>query len=255
MNNAERFSCTVIKNPDNLKYDESIRQFQGCPTVAVTKGGRIFLGWYAGGIKEPHMNNYNLLIYSDDKGKTWSDPVLIIPSSYTMSVHALDIQLFIDPKGALHVCWVQNNTIKSKEPIMKKSGKPAVKVDGYAFVDFKHSEWEVVCNNPDAEELDFSAPRYLHTTSYAINTATVSARMTEKPLLITTVPKKSEQYLTKQWLMKETTEVFVCLPVLCTVMRQNAILTITDALGLKRCQAELLTPIHAFLFKDYRRAG
>lgn len=162
MNNAELFPCTVIKNPDDLKYDESIRLFQGCPTVAVTKGGRIFLGWYAGGIKEPHMNNYNLLIYSDDKGKTWSDPVLIIPSSYEMSVHALDIQLFIDPKGALHVCWVQNNTLKTNEPIMEISGKPAVKVDGYAFLDFKHSEWEDVCNDPDAEELSFSAPRYLY---------------------------------------------------------------------------------------------
>ena len=65
-------------------------------------------GWYAGGTREPHMDNYNLLIYSDD-GKSWSKPLLVIPSSYEMCVQALDIQIYIDREGALHVCWVQNN--------------------------------------------------------------------------------------------------------------------------------------------------
>ena len=68
MNNAEKISCDVLYKPESSKYFESIRIFQGCPTIAVTKGGRIYLGWYAGGLREPHMNNYNLLIYSDDKG-------------------------------------------------------------------------------------------------------------------------------------------------------------------------------------------
>ena len=110
MNNAEKKACDVLYKPKSSKYLESIRMFQGCPTLAVTKGGRIYMGWYAGGLREPHMNNYNLLIYSDDKGATWSEPLLVIPSSYENSVHALDIQLFIDPDGSLHVLWVQNNT-------------------------------------------------------------------------------------------------------------------------------------------------
>ncbi len=127
MNNAKNFPCEIIFNPKSTKYHEDIRIFQGCPTIAVTNGGRIFLGWYAGGRCEPNMENYNLLIYSDDGGKSWSKPVLVIPSSYEMNVHALDIQLFISPDGALHIQWVQNNTslFKGEEPEYKP-GQPMV---------------------------------------------------------------------------------------------------------------------------------
>lgn len=79
MNNANKIPCDIIYNPVSRTYWESVRQFQGCPTIAVTRGGRIFLGWYAGGTKEPHMDNYNLLVYSDDNGETWSKPLLVIP--------------------------------------------------------------------------------------------------------------------------------------------------------------------------------
>ena len=97
MKNADKTACEVLYRPESDKYDQDIRMFQGCPTVAVTGGGRIYLGWYAGGTGEPHMENYNLLIYSDDDGSTWSKPIIVIPSSYENHVHALDIQLFTDP--------------------------------------------------------------------------------------------------------------------------------------------------------------
>jgi len=163
MGNASKYPCEILYRPTDPKYDESIRLFQGCPTLAVTRGGRIYLGWYAGGTKEPHMDNYNLLVYSDDEGKTWSSPLLVIPSSYEMSVHALDIQLFIDREGALHVCWVQNNTVKEPREIgeQAKSNQPNVYVDGYRFNDFGHAEWEIVCHNPDSDEPQFSAPKFM----------------------------------------------------------------------------------------------
>ncbi len=163
MSNAKNFSCEVIYNPTDIKYSEDIRMFQGCPTIAVTKGGRIFLGWYAGGLREPSMDNYNLLVYSDDKGKTWSEQILVIPSSYERNVHALDIQLFLDPKGALHVQWVQNNTrIRTGQRVCVKEGQPIVIAEGYVYDDFAHTEWEIVCENPDAEVLEFSQPRYVY---------------------------------------------------------------------------------------------
>ncbi|MBE6883306.1 MAG: bifunctional 4-hydroxy-2-oxoglutarate aldolase/2-dehydro-3-deoxy-phosphogluconate aldolase [Ruminococcaceae bacterium] len=163
MRNAEKIPCDVLYRPQSLKYHEDIRMFQGCPTIAVTKGGRIYLGWYSGGTTEPHMSNYNLLVYSDDKGTTWSDPLLVIPSSYERCVHALDIQLFIDPKGRLHVQWVQNNTEPApKERPQARAGQPLCFVDGYMFNDFMHSEWEIICEEPDAEEPVFSDPRYVY---------------------------------------------------------------------------------------------
>lgn len=63
--------CKVLYRPQDEKYAENIRNFQGCPTIAITRGGRIYLGWYSGGVREPDMENYNLLIYSDDGGKSF----------------------------------------------------------------------------------------------------------------------------------------------------------------------------------------
>lgn len=169
MSNAQVYSCPILRNPTDPKYAESIRLFQGCPTIAATKGGRLYLGWYAGGTREPHMDNYNLLSYSDDQGQTWSAPLLVIPSSYELRVHALDIQLWTDPDGALHVCWVQNNTRPANDGrtqgVFSVPGYdpklPAIQVDGYIFDDFQHAEWEVVCQDPDAADPVFSEPRYL----------------------------------------------------------------------------------------------
>lgn len=162
MGNANKIACEILYRPNELRFEESIRNFQGCPTLATTSKGRIYLGWYSGGTREPHMENYNVLIYSDDFGKSWSKPLLIIESSKKNFIHALDIQLWTDPKGHLHVVWVQNNT--ELEPKILPKGlknQPLVCVDGYMFNDFVHAEWEMVCENPDDENPIFSEPRYL----------------------------------------------------------------------------------------------
>lgn len=154
MGSAKDTSCDFLLYCKDEKYAESIRQWQGCPTVAVTPKGRIFLGWYSGGLREPHMDNYNLMVYSDDSGKTWSEPVVIIPSNKEHCIQALDIQLWISPEGKLYLFWVQNNTIKSEEQCYHW-------VDGYIFADFHHAQWLAVCDNPDADVLEFSEPRYI----------------------------------------------------------------------------------------------
>ena len=162
MDNAKKIPCSVLYRPDDAAYGEEIRRFQGCPTIAVTQKGRIYLGWYSGGSCEPHMENYNLLMYSDDACKTMEGPLLVIPSSKEHFVHALDIQLWIDPMGHLHVYWVQNNTEPLPDEIPKaKAGQPLTWVEGYLFRDFTHACWEIICEDPDAENPVFSAPRYL----------------------------------------------------------------------------------------------
>jgi len=160
--NASKISCDFLLYPKDEKYAENIRNFQGCPTIAITRGGRIFVAWYSGGTKEPHMENYNLIVYSDDKGRTWSDPVVVIPSSKENFIHSLDIQLWTAPDGSLHVYWVQNNTAYDTDPKPElKPNQPWVVVDGYQFYDFYHSEWRAICENPDADVLTFSEPRCL----------------------------------------------------------------------------------------------
>ena len=160
--NALKYSCDLLTYPQDEKYAEGIRKFQGCPTIAVTKNGRIFLGWYSGGVREPDMENYNILIYSDDDGKTWSEPVLVIPSSKEKFIHALDIQLWTSPEGKLYVFWVQNNTAPESEPKpVAKENQPLICVDGYQYLDFRHSEWLCICDEPDSDNLTFSQPKCL----------------------------------------------------------------------------------------------
>lgn len=162
MSNAKKIPCEILYRPQDEKYSERIRNFQGCPTLAVTHGGRIYLGWYSGGTREPHMDNYNLLVYSDDKGKSWSEPLIVIPGSYRYNIHSLDIQIFTDSDGALHVCWVQNNTCPVPDVLPEaKKGQPLVCTDGYMFGDFVHAEWEMICHNPDDSSPAFSEPRYI----------------------------------------------------------------------------------------------
>jgi len=158
MTNAEK-STTVLYRPDDPRYDEHIREFQGCPTIAVTRGGRIYMGWYSGGWKEPHIDNYNLLVYSDDQGKHFSKPLIVIPSDRERMVHALDIQLWCAPDGRLFVFWVQNNVEPAPAEKPDFGGRPGVIVDEFLFRDFRHAAWMMICDDPDADEPQFSEPR------------------------------------------------------------------------------------------------
>lgn len=161
------YPCEIIFNPTDSKYDESIRQFQGCPTIAITKGGRVFAGWYSGGTIEPHIENYNILTLSDNNCQSFSKPKLVIPSSKERGVHALDIQLWIAPNGALWVFWVQNNAFPEKPEYEEKfkmtKTEPSVCRAGWRFPDMRHTLWAIVCDNPDAKELTFTKPRKLCT--------------------------------------------------------------------------------------------
>jgi hypothetical protein len=113
------------------------------------------------------MDNYNYLVYSDDGGKSFGAPLLVIASERERNVHALDIQLWIAPSGALWVFWVQNNAmpLTAENEYMlsaRQTGRlPVVDRDGYLFPDVRHTEWCVVCEDPDAENPVFTEPRLL----------------------------------------------------------------------------------------------
>lgn len=157
--NAKKICCDRLMYPKDPAFDTSIREFQGCPTIAVTRGGRIFAGWYSGGKCEPHMDNYNLLIYSDDRGRTWSEPVVVITSSKEKLIHALDIQLWTAPDGSLHVYWVQNDTEPDDgRELIGSEGDPTARRFGYIFGDRTHSEWRMICKDPDAAVIEFGEP-------------------------------------------------------------------------------------------------
>jgi len=137
-----RETAKVIMAPSE-KHSERLRFWQGCPSVASTPKGRLFAAWYSGGTGEPSPDQYNLLIKSDDGGKTWTDPLLVVDSLQESRIRAIDIQLWLDPEKRLWLFWTQrDDKIKDKEP-------------GHLSV------FAIVCENPDAAALSWSEPRYL----------------------------------------------------------------------------------------------
>lgn len=119
----------VITGENKLKkYKAECRLWQGIPTVAVTRGVRVFLSFYSGGTKE-YYGNYCVLEKSDDGGRTFSDAVAAVDVG--SDARAFDPCLWIDPHGRLW--WICN--------VMPEYA-------AYAYV----------CDDPDAEELVFGEP-------------------------------------------------------------------------------------------------
>ena len=125
------------------EYQVGKRFWQGCPTIQRTLRGTLFAGWYSGGFGEPSLSNYNLLVRSRDGGLSWSDPLLVIESLREEATIAIDIQLWMDPLNRMWLFWTQRHLrIPAAEP--------------------GHLElWAMVCDDPDAETLHWSEPRFI----------------------------------------------------------------------------------------------
>lgn len=110
------------------KFGTEQRLWQGIPSIEVTKGGRIFLTYYSGGIKE-EVGNYCILSASDD-GNHFMDVAI----TYREGARCYDPCLWIDPLERLWFTWA---------------------------VDPDRAVWASVCENPDAEELVWSEPKQI----------------------------------------------------------------------------------------------
>ena len=109
-------------------YSIDKRIWQGIPSIEVTRGGRIFLTYYSGGIKED-IGNYCILSKSDD-GEHFEDVAI----TYLEEHRCYDPCLWIDPVGRLWFTW------------------------GIAP---EHAVWATVCDDPDADELVWSEPKII----------------------------------------------------------------------------------------------
>ena len=137
------------------EVSEKNRAWQGCPTIARTRGGRMFAGWYTGGLLEPCIDNYNVLIHSDDNGESWSHPILAVYSDTEKMSRNLDIQLWVDEYNRLWVMWTHS-------PYYETSVKATIRTP---FTFDYHREFlcveAIVCKDPDADTLVWEAPRII----------------------------------------------------------------------------------------------
>lgn len=104
------------------------RLWQGIPGVEVTEKGRIFTVFYSGGHTE-ETGNYVILCYSDDGGKSFTDPAAVV---YERGYRCFDASLWIDPGKRLWLFYTLSPT---------------------------DMLYAAVCEDPDAETLLFREPR------------------------------------------------------------------------------------------------
>ena len=135
------------------EVSEKHRAWQGCPTIARTKGGRLFAGWLTGGMFEPCIDNHNILIYSDDNGDTWSDPILAVYSDTEHKIRNIDVQLWVDDDNRLWVTWTRSPYYKNSVPATIRTEFPCDYQSEFIGVE------ALVCNNPDGDTLVWEDPR------------------------------------------------------------------------------------------------
>lgn len=107
--------------------------------TAITKKGRQFACWVGGG---DNPKAFFLLSYSDDKAQSWREPVLVIdPHDDKLPYDRCTIvgTLWIDPLNRLWLFF--NQTLE--------------------HFDGRSSNWYIRCDDPDAEKLVWTEPRYI----------------------------------------------------------------------------------------------
>lgn len=101
----------LIPNPNSTEdYARAKRTGTGVPSMAVSRGGRIWAAWYSGKtpgeIIERCPHSYTVLSTSGDGGKTWKEVLAIDPDG-PGPLKAYDPQPWVDPNGQLWVFWHQ----------------------------------------------------------------------------------------------------------------------------------------------------
>lgn len=95
----------MVNTVPNIRYSAERRLFQGIPTIERTPNGRLWAAWIAR-TKCEAPDCHVLLVTSDDGGKSWSKPRLVIDPPG--DVCAFDPCLWLDPEGLLWMFWTQS---------------------------------------------------------------------------------------------------------------------------------------------------
>jgi len=157
---ANRFAENVKIEFDDT-YREENRAWQGAPTLARTKGGRLYVGFMSGGIYEPDPRNNSLLIYSDDDGDTWSEPVLSIESKPEINHRCFEFELWNAPDDSLWMFWAE---VPYEGGLELPNYEQVIDMENdseYHRLEDQTITYVSICRNPDDDEPVWSEPRAL----------------------------------------------------------------------------------------------
>ncbi|MBR6794304.1 MAG: exo-alpha-sialidase [Clostridia bacterium] len=157
---SEPFANNVLTDAAE-KHSEENRAWQGAPSIARTRGGRLFVSLMSGGIYEPDPRNCAIAVYSDDNGESWSEPLFVIESMPEKRLRTTDPEFWLAPNGALWLIWAE---IPYPAGLEMPTYEQLIDMENdseYHLLENQVKMYASVCENPDGEELVFSAPRFL----------------------------------------------------------------------------------------------
>ena len=102
------------------KHLTAARTFQGIPSCVQMPGGRLLACWYAGG-EDEGPDNFVIVVYSDDRGESWSDAVAVVEPQ-TDGIRAFDANIFVDANGKVRLFWAQSYSPANRKPIDLRCG-------------------------------------------------------------------------------------------------------------------------------------
>ena len=97
------------------KPADLLRTWQGIPGLEVTPKGRLYVSWFSGGTKEPAPENTVYLAYSEDRGRTFTDPTPM--AGPRGGARAFDPTLWRDPRGRLWYIFNRGNKDRAEHGV------------------------------------------------------------------------------------------------------------------------------------------
>ncbi|QDU79290.1 hypothetical protein Pla110_09970 [Polystyrenella longa] len=123
----------------------NLRNFQGCPQVEISEGGRLWATWFGSNVQAErapfHNDQFSVISTSADDGKTWKE-VFVFDPSELLGGGASDPMLWKDPNGNIRFIGHRNIDFKGKD-------------------EFASSAWEFTMLDPEVEHSAWTAPRLL----------------------------------------------------------------------------------------------
>jgi len=119
-----------------MDKSRTTEQWLGIPGIERTKRGRLLVVWFSGGEKEPDAENRIYLQTSDDDGKSFSQPRVVVEKPGITRVY--DPALWFAPDGVLWLIYNQSNPDTAE-----------------------HRICAIRCADADAAELKWSKPQTL----------------------------------------------------------------------------------------------
>jgi len=134
---ADSLLPATVLRPLPSKYDDEKRMWQGIPSMTIAPNGRLWATWYSGGTTEG-AENYVLLVSSNDKGETWTKPLLAV--DVPGPVRCFDPSMWTAPDGNVYLFWAQGTP---------KSG----------IWDGRSGVWSMKAEDGNSENTKWSAPK------------------------------------------------------------------------------------------------